>query len=214
VLDAIDQEYEDKKQYILDNVEDNEERVQMLKDLEAEHEEALNQARSEREAAEKEAADAIIAIEEAKNEALRIASEDLEKKRRAARRQAAKQEKAVALLSAIVNTAAAVVAALPNLLLSIAVGVLGAAQIAIIAATPLPPLREGGVVMSPTAVLAGEAGPEAIVPLNKIGSLMPAGGNSFNMRVYFYGDINNVGDMDEISERLGSKVRRAIERGR
>ena len=67
--------------------------------------------------------------------------------------------------------------------------------------------------MQPTAVLAGEAGPEAIIPLNKIGSLMPAP-IAFNMYVKFFGDINNVGDMDAISDRLGNKVRRAIERGR
>jgi len=120
----------------------------------------------------------------------------------------------VALLSAVVNTAAAIVKALPNVILAAAVGILGAAQIAIIAATPLPPLKEGGIVMKPTAVLAGEAGPEAIIPLNKLNMLQPAfAGSGFKQYNYFYGDITDSGDLELISNKLGEKVRRSLERG-
>jgi len=50
----------------------------------------------------------------------------------------------------------------------------------------LIPLATGGIVTGPTPALVGEAGPEAVIPLDKIGSLggtmnitvnMPAGSN-------------------------------------
>jgi len=214
VLATINDEYDKKRQYIIDNVEDEEDRAAALKELEKTREEELNQARTDREQAEKDAAEAAIKLEDEKNEALRLASEELEKKRSAARRTAAKQEKAVALLSAIVNTAAAIVKALPNVILAAAVGILGAAQIAIIAAAPLPPLKEGGIVTRPTAVLAGEAGPEAIIPLDKLKMMKPAfAGSGFKQYNYFYGDITDSGDLELISNKLGEKVRRSLERG-
>jgi len=36
-------------------------------------------------------------------------------------------------------------------------------------AEPLPALAEGGIVTSPTTALIGEAGPEAVIPLDKGG---------------------------------------------
>lgn len=173
ILESLDEDYEAKKQYIMDNVADEEERAKLLAALEIKHNADLQKAREERELAEKATADALLEVEEAKNEAIRLASEELEKKRSKARRTAAKQEKAVALLSAIVNTAMAVVKALTapfplNIPLAIAVGILGAVQIAIIAATPIP-LKEGGIVTRRTEAVIGEAGTEAVIPLNKIG---------------------------------------------
>ena len=43
----------------------------------------------------------------------------------------------------------------------------------------LPAFASGGIVTRPTVGLIGEAGPEAIVPLNKAGAL----GNTFNITV-------------------------------
>jgi hypothetical protein len=40
----------------------------------------------------------------------------------------------------------------------------------------IPALAEGGIVTSPTLALIGEAGSEAVIPLNKMGSM---GGNTF-----------------------------------
>jgi hypothetical protein len=56
------------------------------------------------------------------------------------------QDKKLALLSATVNTAKAIVAALPNIPLSILVGIVGAAQIAAIASQPIPKFEKGGEV--------------------------------------------------------------------
>lgn len=55
----------------------------------------------------------------------------------------ARFEKATAIFNIILNTAAAVVKALPNIPLAIAVGILGAAQLAEAIATPLPKYRGG-----------------------------------------------------------------------
>jgi hypothetical protein len=44
----------------------------------------------------------------------------------------------------------------------------------------LTPLATGGIVTGPTPALVGEAGPEAVIPLNKMGNL---GGNTYNITV-------------------------------
>lgn len=113
-------------------------------------------------------------------------TEELDRKKAEAARKQARREKALALMSAIVNTAAAVVKALPNIPLSILVGLAGALQIATIAATPIPGLQQGGfmnvtragdgkafrAVYSPRkrgyinrpTVLTGDGGREYVIP--------------------------------------------------
>lgn len=67
----------------------------------------------------------------------------LEEKRAQVARNQAKREKASRIFDTIINTAAAVVKALPNIPLSILVGVMGAAQTALIAAQPIPQAYKG-----------------------------------------------------------------------
>jgi len=218
VFALLETDYKKKKQYIKDNVKDEEKKNAMLWDLEEWYQNKLDQTRTEREQAEQETADALEDIEEAKNEALRIASEDLEEKRADARRKAAKQEKAVALLAAIVNTAVGVTKALSstippfNIILAAITATAGAVQIALIKSKPLP-LKEGGIVTQRTVAEIGEAGPELVLPLNKLQPALAGGLGEFKQYNYFYGDINNAGDIDEISHRLAEKTRRALERG-
>lgn len=46
------------------------------------------------------------------------------------------------------------------------------------------PMAEGGIVMRPTPnLLVGEAGPEAIIPLDRLGSMGRGGGNSYTINV-------------------------------
>lgn len=66
-----------------------------------------------------------------------------EERKKEIRRRELKAQKEQALFNAIINTAQAVVAALPNIPLSILVGALGAAQIAMIASRPVPAYAEG-----------------------------------------------------------------------
>lgn len=58
----------------------------------------------------------------------------------------AKRDKALAIFEATISTARAIVQALPNIPLSVAVGIIGAAQIAAIAARPIPRFEKGGKV--------------------------------------------------------------------
>jgi hypothetical protein len=55
---------------------------------------------------------------------------------------------------------------------------LGAAGGAIMAVADSVKLAEGGIVTGPTNALIGEAGPEAVIPLNEFGSI---GGTSLSI---------------------------------
>lgn len=65
----------------------------------------------------------------------------------------------------------------------------------------MPMLAEGGIVNSPTAALIGEAGPEAVIPLNRMGSM---GGSTVNIVVN--GSVTSEGD-------LVNSIRNAILQG-
>jgi hypothetical protein len=64
-----------------------------------------------------------------------------------------------------------------------------------------PALADGGIVNSPTAALIGEAGPEAVIPLNRMGSM---GGSTVNIVVN--GSVTTEGD-------LVNSIRNAILQG-
>ena len=70
---------------------------------------------------------------------------DLEKKKTEIAKKQAKRDKAQSIFSAIISTAAAIAQALPNIPLSIIAGIMGAAQIAVIASQPLPEYAKGGL---------------------------------------------------------------------
>jgi hypothetical protein len=122
--------------------------------------------------------------EEAKEKAINNINEKFDKKKADADKKQAKRAKAVAILEATVATAAAVVKALPNVPLSIAAGVIGAAQIATIASTQIPAFADGGLVTGATLGLVGEgpgtsmSNPEVIAPLDKLKSMIGQGQGS------------------------------------
>jgi hypothetical protein len=95
--------------------------------------------------------------------------EELEKKRAIEiakiQRKQAIADKAAGIFSATINTAKAVTAALPNIFLSILVGLAGALEIATIAAQPLPEIpafKKGGKVKKTGVIKYGEEGSELI----------------------------------------------------
>lgn len=97
-----------------------------------------------------------ITEKEAKNRIRRI---DAEEKR--VQQEQARRQKAIAIFEAVVNTAAAIAKALPNIALSIVVGALGAAQVALIASRPIPKFGKGKKKGGYEGVgLIGESGPE------------------------------------------------------
>lgn len=102
----------------------------------------------------------------------------IEQKRRL--KEAAGAQKAIAIFNAVINTAAAVVAALATPFigpaLAIAAGISGAAQMALIAAKPIPEFAAGGLVTGPQAIIAGERGTEAVLPAGLTELLLNAAG--------------------------------------
>lgn len=70
-------------------------------------------------------------------------------------------------------------------------------------------LGEGGIVTRPTFAMVGERGPEAVIPLNQYPAQMAlatAGTMGVNLTVNVYGDVNNAGGVDEISERIATRL--------
>lgn len=61
-------------------------------------------------------------------------------------------------------------------------------------------MATGGIVMRPTAALVGEAGPEAIIPLDRMGKM---GGNSYNITVQA-----GVGDPQAIGQQIVAYIKR------
>lgn len=73
--------------------------------------------------------------------------------------------------------------------------------------------KEGGFVPKPTLAML-HAG-EYVVKASDVKAISRGdGGFILRQTNHFYGDISNVGDLDEISKRLAVKTRRAVERGR
>ena len=66
----------------------------------------------------------------------------------------------------------------------------------------LPRLADGGIVNRETLAIIGEAGPEAVIPLDRLGGMSGAGGNTYNITIQA-----NVADA-----RLGEVVVNAIKR--
>lgn len=66
-----------------------------------------------------------------------------EERRKRIQRQQAESQKQLAIFNIAINTAQAIVSALPNIPLSVAIGVIGAAQLALTAAQPIPQFYKG-----------------------------------------------------------------------
>lgn len=66
----------------------------------------------------------------------------------------------------------------------------------------IPRLANGGIVMSPTLALIGEAGPEAVVPLNSHGG----GIGGINVSVVVNGDVTG----EELVEKIGNQLVRIL----
>jgi hypothetical protein len=138
--DAINAEYEAEKARIENTTTDEREKARLLKALD-----------------EKKARD-----EDKLNK-------DMEKKKRKMIHDAAIYQKAISISAALINTAQGITAALgmfpPPVAWAMAAinAALGAVQIGLIAAQPIPPAAKGGVFDSP--YIGGEAGREMAIPL-------------------------------------------------
>ena len=82
--------------------------------------------------------------------------------------------KAFKVAEAIIDTASAVAKALPNIPLAIAVGVIGAVQVATIMSQKYQGRKQGGRMNQDQPYLVGEAGPELVVP-DRASNVVPNG---------------------------------------
>lgn len=115
-----------------------------------------------------------------KNDKLAKLDEKYEKKKKQIARRQAITDKAVALFGAYINVALALTKSLDNPVMLPIIAALGAAQIAAIAAQPIPKFADGGIVYGDTLAQVGEypgasSNPEVIAPLDKLKSLLGDG---------------------------------------
>ena len=126
--------------------------------------------------------------EEQKATAIQNLEKDTAKKRAAILRKQAIAEKAAAISSAIINGAQAMTkvsaqTGVGTFVFSPMIAGLVAAQIAMIAAQPIPQFADGGIVSGPTMGLMGEyagakTNPEVIAPLDKLKSIIGDSGGT------------------------------------
>jgi len=184
-LRLAEEEANEKARLAQKEVDDRKEKLQLTKSLAMQAVDqifALMAAATDNEiaridqAAEKRKAaiDESVLGEEEKERQKAAIDEQAEKKKRNLMREQAKRDKAAAYFAAIINTFQAVSKALTlgfplGLVMAVLFGVLGIAQVAAIAAEPLPQLARGGVVkrsQGGTALVAGEGGEdEMILPM-------------------------------------------------
>lgn len=104
-----------------------------------------------------------------------IKNAELEKKKQALAQKQARWDKATSIAQAGIATALAITKALPNFILAALVGVMGAVQIATIAATPIPSYAEGtkGGSHPGGKALVGDAGKHEVVMYNGLAWITP-----------------------------------------
>lgn len=69
----------------------------------------------------------------------------------------------------------------------------------------IPKLANGGIVNKPTLSLIGEAGPEAVIPLSKMGNL----GGGTTVHIHVAGSVISQGDLvSMVQNGLGQVLRR------
>jgi DNA repair exonuclease SbcCD ATPase subunit len=114
------------------------------------------------------------------------AKEEIERqyneRKKAIQKREAEAQKRLAIFNAIIDTAQAVVAALPNYGLAIAVGIIGAAQIALISSQPVPQFYKGTDNAPEGWALTQERGAEVIT--DKKGNVKTLGNNKGAQMTY------------------------------
>jgi len=107
---------------------------------------------------EKAAIEGSALSEEEKQEKIAQLEEKYAKKKAKIKHDEAVAEKMWSVTKSIIDTASAVVEALPNVFLAATVGVLGAAQTAMIAAQPIPAFAQGGsfITSGPQTIMVGD----------------------------------------------------------
>ena len=134
-----------------------------------------------------------------------------------------KARKQAALIQIAIDTALAVARTLGSIPFPFSVipaglaAVAGGVQLAVVASQQPPPppelvqLQRGGIVTGPTHALIGEAGPEAVIPLDRPGIAPTLGGQTIQVTVYVTGSVMTG---DDLARQIAQSIRRQQERGR
>ena len=72
----------------------------------------------------------------------------------------------------------------------------------------IPMLAKGGIVDKPTVAMIGEAGPEAVIPLDKLDGMK---GHTFNM-TFNLGGMTDRTDKRALARELGNMVQQEVAR--
>lgn len=178
---------------------------------------------------QKEILENSITDEDELQEKLADLEEEYEKKQREVKRKAAKEQKVLNMFEIVTNTASAIAEALPNLALAALVGGMGAAELAVVAAEPLP-LAKGAAFKGPT-ILPGingqtyqvaEAGeteivaPESVIRKAVRDELKAAGSKkTINQTFNYSSTVNTSREIDEkyLVKILQSAVRKGMLKG-
>lgn len=72
------------------------------------------------------------------------------------------------------------------------------------------PMAKGGVVTEPTLAMVGERGPEAVIPLEKMGSM--GGGMNYHPNITINADINNDVDIDYLTRKINENLYNELNR--
>lgn len=169
--------------------------------------------------------EATVTDEEERKAKLEALAEEEDAKKLEIQKEQARREKALGIFNAVINTAQAIVKALAELgpifgpIMAVAMGALGAAQIAAINSEP-EPFFDGGLIQGSPAGIHAQVGErnqdELIMPLDrgvemlaeKLNGIGGAGGDSYNYQV----DVH-VGTLiadDNGIKQLGRKIREVI----
>jgi hypothetical protein len=157
-------------------------------------------------------------------EAITALDAEYDIKRRSLQHSAAVQQKAMAIVQAIINTAEGVTKALAQGgifggILGAVVAALGAIQIRLIMAQPIP-LKAGAIFTQPTRLLSergqsyevGEGGePEVLAPLSRLGAVARAAGAAIGAGNVFYFTVPVYIGPEKVDEQIWKIVQRGGE---
>jgi len=160
-----------------------------------------------------------ITDETERNKQLGLLDEDSAKKKRQLEYDAAKKKRDLDIFQAVTNLGVAITASWklgwPLGLFAAAFATAACAiQIAAIKKAPLPAMAEGGLVNQPTHVLAGEAGPEAILPMRELqrmlGTTRKGGSGSKTVNFGSISAIDSRGLDVLFTENIIPRIKRAM----
>ncbi len=93
--------------------------------------------------------------------------------------------------------------------IDVAVASVSGAAIAAVAGLNMPHFADGGIVTGPTIGLLGEAGDEAVIPLDRLGSMRGKGGGDVYIDVHVSGSVMSERDLvTTVRDGIGREMRR------